>query len=102
LECFHFRGHWDADGSEMVNAIKRVTGRPDLPVKGAPWFLFGLLSPFHETMRELYAVRPLWRRPIELSNKKLVLFLGAEPHTQLDEAVRQTLRGLRVIGQDGP
>lgn len=97
---FHFRGHWDADGNQMIDAIKRVTGRPDLPVKAVPWFVFGLLSPFHETMRELYAVRPLWRRPIELSNAKLVTFLGAEPHTPLDEAVRETLRGLRVIGRD--
>jgi len=62
-----------------------------------PWFLFRLLSPFHETMRELYAVRPLWERPIELSNKKLISFLGTEPHTPLDEAVRETLRGLRVL-----
>lgn len=62
-----------------------------------PWFVFKLASPFNETMRELAAVRPLWRTPIRLENAKLVAFLGEEPHTPLDAAVDVTLRGLGCI-----
>jgi len=29
---FHFRGQWDADGSRMIAAIKRATGRANLKV----------------------------------------------------------------------
>jgi nucleoside-diphosphate-sugar epimerase len=95
--CFHFRGHWDKDGTEMIGAIRRATGRPDLKVKSMPWFLFRLLSPFNETMRELHAMRPLWEQPIELDNGKLAGFLGSEPHTSLDEAVSASLRGLGCL-----
>src|SRR5215469_4806519 len=64
FERFHFQGHWDSDGGEMIDAIRSVVGRPDLPVRGLPWFVFKLASPFNEKMRELYARRPLWRTPI--------------------------------------
>lgn len=97
FERFHFQGHWDSDGSEMIASIRRVVGRPDLPVKSLPWFIFKLASPFNETMRELYATRPLWRAPIRLENTRLLRFLGEEPHTPLDTAVETTLRGLGCI-----
>src|SRR5215468_1973761 len=71
---FHFRGFWDKDGTEMIAAIRRVAGKPALPVKPLPWFIFKLASPFNETMRELYATRPLWTMPIELDNTRLVKF----------------------------
>jgi len=96
---FHFRGLWDKDGTEIIGAIRRAAGKPSLPVKSLPWFMFKLASPFNETMRELYATRPLWTTPIELDNTRLVRFLGKEPHTNLDEAVETTLRGLGCLGQ---
>ena len=96
---FHFRGFWDKDGTEMIAAIRRVTGKPSLPVKALPWFVFKLASPFHETMRELYATRPLWTTPIELDNTRLVRFLGEEPHTDLDRAVETTLQALGCLGR---
>jgi nucleoside-diphosphate-sugar epimerase len=96
--CFHFRGHWDKDGTEMIEAIRRVTGKPSLPVKTLPWFLLKLASLFSETMRELYATRPLWNTPIELDNTRLVRFLGKEPHTDLDAAMDRTLRALGCLG----
>src|SRR5215467_13786674 len=34
---FHFRGFWDKDGTEMIAAIRRVTGKPSLSVKSLPW-----------------------------------------------------------------
>jgi nucleoside-diphosphate-sugar epimerase len=94
---FHFRGFWDKDGTEMITAIRRVTGKPSLPVKALPWFLFKLASPFNETLRELYATRPLWTTPIQLDNTRLVRFLGKEPNTDLDRAVETTLQALGCL-----
>ncbi|BDP43933.1 membrane protein (plasmid) [Deinococcus aetherius] len=94
---FHFQGYWDADGTGMVETIRRVVGNPRLPVRPLPWFVFRVAAPFNETMRELYAVRPLWEHSIELDNTRLVAFLGAEPHTPWDEAMGTTLRGLGCL-----
>jgi nucleoside-diphosphate-sugar epimerase len=88
---FHFGGHWLARGVEIAHAIGRAVGRPDLPVRRFPWFAVYLLAPFVETFREMIEMRYLWRRPLRLDNAKLVAFLGGEPHTDLDEAVRATL-----------
>jgi len=97
FERFHFRGHWDADGTEMIAAICKVRGNETIPVRPLPWWLFRLASPFQETMRELNAVRPLWQTPIQLDNTKLVRFLGREPHTPLETAMEQTLRGMGCL-----
>ena len=96
---FHFRGFWDKDGAEMIAAIRRVTGKASLPVKSLPWFFFKLASPFNETLRELYANRPLWTTPIQLDNTRLLRFLGKEPNTDLDRAVETTLRALGCLDQ---
>jgi nucleoside-diphosphate-sugar epimerase len=97
FERFHFRGHWDEDGTQMIAAIRRVAGNGNIPVRPMPWWLFRLASPFQETMRELYATRPLWRTPIQLDNAKLGAFLRKEPHTPLQTAVETTLRGMHCI-----
>lgn len=97
FERFHFRGHWDADGTEMISAIRHAAGNRAVPVKALPWIIFRLASPFNETLRELYATRPLWQAPIQLDNTKLVRFLGKEPHTPLQAAVESTLRGIGCI-----
>jgi nucleoside-diphosphate-sugar epimerase len=68
LARFHFRGLWDKDGTEMIGAIRRVTGKPSLPVKALAWFFFKLAAPFNETLRELNATRPLWTALIQLDN----------------------------------
>jgi nucleoside-diphosphate-sugar epimerase len=41
-------------------------------------------------------MRYLWQQPIRLDNHRLTAFLGAEPHTPLGQAVRETLVGLGV------
>ena len=97
FERFHFRGHWDEDGYQMIAAIRRAVGNAKIPVRPLPWWFFLLASPFNETFRELYATRPLWRTPIQLDNTKLVRFLGNEPHTPLQTAVETTLRGMNCI-----
>jgi nucleoside-diphosphate-sugar epimerase len=93
---FHFSGHWDPDGTAMTRAIAQSLGRPDMTVRPLPWPLIGLAGLLQETPRELYKMRYLWRTPIRLDNKKLVAFLGQEPHTPLPDAVRTTLQAFKV------
>ena len=96
---FHFRGFWDADGTEMIAAIRRVGNKPSLPVRSLPWFIFKVASPFSEKMREHYATRPLWQTPIELDNARLAQFLGKEPHTAIESAIEITLSGLGCLSK---
>lgn len=98
---FHMDGHWDADGTEMVAAIRRAAGRPEPKVRAFPWRLAALASPFVPLFRELREMRPLWRIPVRLDNSRLLGMLGEEPRTALDEAVRATLRGLGCLAGDG-
>ncbi|WP_176592248.1 SDR family NAD(P)-dependent oxidoreductase [Sphingobium sp. EM0848] len=93
---FHFGGTWDADGKAMIHAITHALERPTMKVRALPWPLIGLAGLFNETARELYRMRYLWREPIRLDNRKLVAFLGEEPHTPLEEAVRTTLFHLGI------
>ncbi len=96
FERFHFGGHWLEPGVIMAQAIGKAVGR-ELPIRKMPWGLLKLLSPFNETLRELLAVRYLWQAPLRLDNTKLAAFLGEEPRTPLDEAVRATLKGLACL-----
>jgi nucleoside-diphosphate-sugar epimerase len=100
FERFHFRGHWDEDGSQMIAAIRRAAGNENIPVRPLPWWFFRLASPFNETFRELYATRSLWDAPIQLDNTRLVRFLGNEPHTPLQTAVETTLRGMNCVRKE--
>jgi nucleoside-diphosphate-sugar epimerase len=97
---FHMAGHWDADGSQMAEAIQRVvarrTGRKPR-VAAFPWWLLTLASPFVATFRELREMRYLWREPVRMDNARLIAALGREPHTQLDEALEATLIGLGCL-----
>ena len=97
FEVFNFAGHGLARGVEMAEAIGRATGDPAMPIRGFPWFAVRAIAPFSETLRGLLEMRYLWRRPLTLDNGKLVAFLGAEPRTPLDEAVRTTLQGLGCL-----
>jgi nucleoside-diphosphate-sugar epimerase len=98
FDSFHFAGHWDADGTQMAAAIRRVTGKADLPLRRFPWLLARLASPFVTLFREIVEMRYLWQEAVALDNSRLVSVLGSEPHTPLDEAVRATLTGLGCLG----
>jgi nucleoside-diphosphate-sugar epimerase len=93
FESFHFRGHWDADGTQMIEAIRRAAGNARLPVRRLPWWALRLLSPFVAVFREMAEMRYLWQRPFELDNARLLRFLGSETHTPLDAAVRACMAG---------
>jgi nucleoside-diphosphate-sugar epimerase len=99
FDVFHFRGHWLERADAMAEALARVTGQPRLRVKPFPYPVILALSPFVETFRELPEMRYLWRKPIGLSNAKLVGAIGPEPHTPLDQALRATLSDMGCLGE---
>jgi nucleoside-diphosphate-sugar epimerase len=86
----------DADGRAMARAIAEVVGRSDMKVKALSWLLVGLGGLLQRTPREVYKMRYLWRTPARLDNSKLVAFLGEEPHTPPQDAVRTTLKALKI------
>jgi nucleoside-diphosphate-sugar epimerase len=90
-------GHWDADGTQMIDAIRRNAGNPRIKVAAMPWRMMRLLSPFVQLFRELAEMRYLWDTPVRMDNKRLMSVLGAEPHTRLDAAVRATLLSLGCL-----
>jgi nucleoside-diphosphate-sugar epimerase len=98
---FHTKGHWDHDGRQMIQAIKNVTGRSDLPIRRLPWRLMALASPVVPLFRELREVKYLWEQPVCMSNARLLAAIETEPHTPLDEAVRATLMGLGCLEESG-
>jgi hypothetical protein len=77
---FHMAGHWDADGTRMSGAIRKVvarrTGSAAPRVSAFPWWLLTLASPFVTTLREMREMRYLWQTPVAMDNAKLVAFLG--------------------------
>jgi nucleoside-diphosphate-sugar epimerase len=97
FETVHFAGHWLADGVEIARAIRRVAGAPRAPILPFPAALLYLAAPFNETFREMIEMRYLWREPLRLDNRKLQSLIGAEPHTPLEEAVRQSLLALGCL-----
>ena len=97
---FHMCGHFDADGGQMAEAIRRAVraaGGNTPAVRRFPWALIMLAAPFVTFIREMREMRYLWREPIRMDNARLVATLGAEPHTPLDEAVRNSLIGLGCL-----
>jgi nucleoside-diphosphate-sugar epimerase len=110
---FHMQGHWDADGTQITGAIRRVTtaaasvaASKESPARSVareprvwpfPWFVVTLASPFVALFAEMREMRYLWREPLRMRNSRLVRFLGEEPHTPLDDAVHTTLVGLGCL-----
>lgn len=96
---YHMEGHWDGDGSAMVAAIGRAVGKPAPRVSAFPWWFAALASPVVPLFRELREMRYLWQEPVRMDNAQLKAVLGEEPRTPLDEAVRETLKGLGALRQ---
>lgn len=97
FEVFNFAGHWLPRGDDLGQAIRRVTGDAKLPIRPFPYPLIYALAPFVETFRELIEMRYLWQKPVGLDNSKLVRFVGEEPFTPLDRAVRAALADLGCL-----
>lgn len=101
FDVFHFAGHWTPSTTDMAETIRRVVGDPRLPIRALPWWLVRAASPFVGFLREILEMRYLWQVPLRLDNRKLVSVLGSEPHTPLDEAVRQGLLQLGCVETTG-
>jgi len=97
FETFHFNGHWFEDGREMAERLRLVAGVPDATIRRFPWPVLHLLKPFVSLFREMAEMQYLWNVPVRLDNSKLVNRLGSEPHTPLDGALRETLRGMKCL-----
>jgi nucleoside-diphosphate-sugar epimerase len=93
---YHMRGHWDGDGRQMIDAVRRVLGHA-VKVKAFPWIIVPLAAPFVPFMRELREMSYLWKVPLEMRNDKLVAVLGEEPHTPMDEAVKASLAAIGCL-----
>ncbi len=88
---FNHRGHV-LTGAELVAALERVAGRK-LARHSLPWLAMAAVSPFVEMLREMLEMRYLWENDVLLDNARLAAFLGEEPHTPLDQALRTALEG---------
>ena len=92
FDVFHFGGQWLERSDELAASIRRVTAEPKLPIKPFPhWMVLCALAGGGDLPRASGNALHLQRKPIGLDNTKLVAFLGAEPHTSLDGAIRATL-----------
>jgi nucleoside-diphosphate-sugar epimerase len=99
FDVFHFGGHAFARGVELAEATRAAAGISPARIRSFPWFAVYLLSPFVETFREMLEMRYLWSRSLLLDNRKLVAFLGREPHTPLEQALKTTLGGLGCLSE---
>jgi nucleoside-diphosphate-sugar epimerase len=97
FEAFHMDGHWDPDGTAIIGAIGRACGNPNMRARRFPWPAVTLASPFVPAFREIAEMRYLWREPLRMDNSRLVAFLGQEPHTPLDDAIRISLQELGCL-----
>jgi nucleoside-diphosphate-sugar epimerase len=97
FEAFHMDGHWDPDGTAIIGAIGRACGNPNMRARRFPWPAVALASPFVPAFREITEMRYLWREPLRMDNSRLVAFLGHEPHTPLDDAIRISLQELGCL-----
>ncbi|WP_319499240.1 NAD(P)H-binding protein [uncultured Cohaesibacter sp.] len=91
-----FGGVYDETGDLLVSGIQQVVGK-ELPVRKFPWWLMHLGAPFFGLLREVSEVAPFWHHPMRMDNARLVAILKEEPHTELDEALRATLRSLGCL-----
>src|SRR5262249_45228772 len=101
-EVVHFAGHWLQRGEEIAAAIRRVADAPRAPILPFPALLLYLGAIASPTLREAIEMRYLWRIPLGLDNRKLVSLIGAEPHTPLDEAARESLEALGCLNASAP
>jgi nucleoside-diphosphate-sugar epimerase len=90
-EVFHFRGHWFEHGVEMADGICRTLGISNQRIKPFPWWVIKFAAPFINAFHEMLEMHYLWQVPLELDNSKLRTFIGAEPHTALEDALAATL-----------
>ena len=102
FETFHFRGHSEVTGLELVNAIRKVRGHDELKVKRLPWWLVRLLGLVLPMMREIYEMRWLWQVPHVLDDRKLRAMLPDLAETPLDTAIAAVIAERKPFSSTQP
>ncbi|MEJ8476341.1 NAD(P)H-binding protein [Roseibium algae] len=97
FDSYHFRGYWFDPGIGIAEQVRSVAGRSDLPIRSFPWWAIKLLSPIVPFCREVSEISGFWKNGMCLDNTKLVATLGAEPHTPVAQALRDTIEGLGCL-----
>jgi len=103
FESLHFTGHTLAghDWVRDLQGVARQQGwlRDDqsLRVGALPWPLFRGLGPLVPSWSALASLRYLWNQPHRLDNRRLVSFIGHEPHTPWALALGRTLQHLQLL-----
>ncbi len=70
-ERVQFAGQWDATGTTMRDAVRRIVGR-DVPERAFPWWMMRLAAPFGGFPKEALEIEPVWKNPMRLDNSRLV------------------------------
>jgi nucleoside-diphosphate-sugar epimerase len=101
----HFAGH-TVTGQQWVDALTSVAwdqgwlpAERALRVRRMPWPLLRVAGLVLPTLAALAEMRYLWRTPHRLHNHTLCNLIGDEPRTPFDDAVRQSLRDLGLLGR---
>lgn len=94
FERFHFAGHTET-GERFHAAMEKAVGRP-LKRGSVPWPLLRIAGLFNPVLREVVKMRYLWDVPHSLNGSKLAARIGEEPHTPLEEALRQAVADLKL------
>ena len=101
----HFAGH-TVTGQQWVDALTSVAwdqgwlpAERALRVRRMPWPLLRVAGLALPTLAALAEMRYLWRTPHQLHNHTLCALIGDEPRTPFDDAVRQSLRDLGLLGR---
>ena len=103
FEVFHFHGRslTAQQWLDVLTPIAREQGwlnaDQGIKFKRLPWLAIRLGALVVPTWAALLEMRYLWRTPHRLDNTRLVQLIGAEPHTPLDKAVRQSLADLGFL-----
>jgi len=101
----HFAGH-TVIGQQWVDALTSVAwdqgwlpAERALRVRRMPWPLLRVAGLVLPTLAALAEMRYLWRTPHRPHNHTLCNLIGDEPRTPFDDAVRQSLRDLGLLGR---
>lgn len=98
FDTFHMKGYYLCN-DDMMRSICRVAGIGAQRILPFPWRAVRMTAPVIEASREMLEMRYLWDEALELDNTKLRNFIGEEPQTPLDDALRTTLAGIGRLNE---
>ena len=111
FEVLHFRGS-SLTGQQWLDLLTPIAreqawldGNARVKFKRLPWLFIQIGAVLVPSWAALLEMRYLWRTPHQLDNARLEQLIGAEPHTPMAQAVRQSLADLgwlSPIAASGP